>query len=70
MRGFTRLEAANGDRFELFGPDSVEHDQLDTGPVAGFWIGDAEQARRELIEAGVESCTEIERARDGLFRCA
>ena len=65
VKGFTRLLAANGDRFELFGPDSAEHDQLDTGPVAGFWIADAEDARRELIAAGVDSCTEIERAGDG-----
>ncbi len=65
VRGFTRLEAENGDRLELFGPDSEEHDQLDTGPVAGFWIDDAEDARRELIAAGVDSCTEIERGRDG-----
>lgn len=33
--GFTRLAAANGDRLEFFGPDSAEHDHLDTGPVGG-----------------------------------
>lgn len=65
VKGFTRLIAANGDRLELFGPDSVEHDQLDTGPVAGFWIDNAEEARKELVAAGVDSCTEIERGRDG-----
>lgn len=65
VKGFARLEAANGDRLELFGPDSVEHDQLDTGPVAGFWIDDVAEARKELIAAGVSSCTEIERGPDG-----
>ena len=40
VKGFTQLTASNGDRMELFGPDSVEHGQLDTGPVAGFWVDD------------------------------
>ncbi len=65
VRGFTRLAAENGDRLEFFGPDSVEHDQLDTGPVAGLWIDDAEEARRELLEAGVTEVTELEQGRDG-----
>lgn len=63
--GFSRLAAANGDRLELFGPDSVEHDHLDTGPVAGLWIEDAEEARNELLEAGVEGVTDLERGPDG-----
>jgi len=57
--------AANGDRLELFGPDSTEHDQLDTGPVAGFWIDAAAAGHQELIAAGVTAITEIERAPDG-----
>ena len=65
VTGFARLQAENGDRFELFGPDAAEHDQLDTGPVAGLWIDDAEEARNELTAAGVDSCTEIERGPDG-----
>ena len=63
--GFSRLAAANGDRLELFGPDSVEHDHLDTGPVAGLWVEDARVARDEMIEAGVETVTELEKGRDG-----
>ena len=63
--GFSRLAAANGDRLELFGPDSVEHDYLDTGPVAGLWIDDAEDARAELIAAGVETVTHLETGPDG-----
>ena len=63
--GFTRLAAANGDRVELFGPDSREHDQLDTGPVAGFWVEDVEDARDELIAAGVEGVTPLATGQDG-----
>ena len=63
--GFSRLAAANGDRLELFGPDSVEHDYLDTGPVAGLWIDDADDARAELIAAGVETVTHLETGPDG-----
>jgi catechol 2,3-dioxygenase-like lactoylglutathione lyase family enzyme len=63
--GFSRLAAANGDRLELFGPDSVEHDYLDTGPVAGLWIDDADDAREEMIAAGVETVTPLETGPDG-----
>lgn len=63
--GFSRLAAANGDRLELFGPDSIEHDQLDTGPVAGLWVEDVVEARHELQAAGVEEVTELETGRDG-----
>lgn len=65
VSGFTRLAAENGDRLELFGPDSVEHPVLDGGPVAGFWIDDAAEAREELIANGVEHVTELETGRDG-----
>jgi catechol 2,3-dioxygenase-like lactoylglutathione lyase family enzyme len=63
--GFTRLSTANGDRIEIFGPESSEYVQLDTGPVAGFWVDDAHAARRELIAAGVDSCTALEFGADG-----
>lgn len=63
--GFTRLITQNGDRVELFGPDSVEHDQLDTGPVAGFWVDDIEEAHQELRDAGVDNLTDLEHGPDG-----
>ena len=63
--GFSRLVAANGDRLELFGPDSVEHDRLDTGPVAGLWVDDAQEARNEMVEAGVDVVTDLETGPDG-----
>ena len=63
--GFTRLSAENGDLLEIFGPDSREHDQLDTGPVAGFWVEDVVEAHAELATAKVEGLTGIERGPDG-----
>ncbi len=63
--GFTQLIAENGDRLELFGPDSIEHDQLDTGPVAGLWVDDIEAAHRQLQATGIDDITDIDRAPDG-----
>ena len=63
--GFTQLALENGDRVELFGPDSIEHDHLDTGPVAGFWVDDVASAHRELLRAGMNEVSEIERGNDG-----
>ena len=63
--GFTRLSAENGDLLEVFGPDSREHDQLDTGPVAGFWVDDVVAAHAELAAADVNGLTDIERGPDG-----
>jgi catechol 2,3-dioxygenase-like lactoylglutathione lyase family enzyme len=63
--GFARLAAANGDLLEIFGPDSVEHSHLDTGPVAGFWVDDVEGARDELLAAEAEGVTELEKGMDG-----
>lgn len=63
--GFTQLTAENGDRLELFGPDSIEHDHLDTGPVAGFWVDDIESAHDELRASNVADVTDMERGPDG-----
>ena len=63
--GFSRLTADNGDLLEIFGPDSAEHDHLDTGPVAGFWVDDIVGAHTELTDAEVEGVTPIERGPDG-----
>jgi catechol 2,3-dioxygenase-like lactoylglutathione lyase family enzyme len=63
--GFSRLTTDNGDLLEIFGSDSAEHDHLDTGPVAGFWVDDILGAHAELTEAEVEGVTAIERGPDG-----
>jgi catechol 2,3-dioxygenase-like lactoylglutathione lyase family enzyme len=63
--GFTRLVTEDGDLFEIFGPDSIEHDHLDTGPVAGLWVEEIEKAHRELVSAGVDGVTDLEQGPDG-----
>ena len=65
VAGFARLAAANGDRIELFSRDSVEHELLDTGPVAGLWVDDLDAARDELTAAGVEHVTSLQSGPDG-----
>ncbi len=65
VRGFTRLEMEDGDRIEIFGPESAEHDQLDTGPVAGFWVEDIEEAHRDLRQADVPDVSDLELGEDG-----
>lgn len=65
VQGFSRLVAENGDRLELFGPDSNEHDQLDTGPVAGFWVDDAGEAHEELSDRDVPGLSDLQRGPDG-----
>jgi len=63
--GFTRLSADNGDLLEIFGPNSREHDHLDTGPVAGLWVDDVVAAHAELASAGVDGLTDMEHGPDG-----
>lgn len=63
--GFIQLTMENGDRIELFGARSAEHELLDTGPVAGLWVDDLDAARAELIAAGTEHVTDFDHAPDG-----
>lgn len=63
--GFTQLAVENGDRLELFGQNSREHELLDSGPVAGLWVDDIELAHHELSEARVDGLTDLERGPDG-----
>ena len=65
VKGFTQLALENGDRLELFGPESIEHDMLDSGPVAGFWVDDLDAAHDELEAAGVVDITDFDQAPDG-----
>ncbi len=65
VRGFTQLAVENGDRLELFGPNSREHELLDSGPIAGLWVDDIELAHRELTEVGVDGLTDLEQGPDG-----
>lgn len=63
--GFTQLTMENGDRIELFGRGSPEHELLDTGPVAGFWVDDLDGAREELLASGAADVTDFDTAPDG-----
>jgi catechol 2,3-dioxygenase-like lactoylglutathione lyase family enzyme len=63
--GFVRLTTENGDRIELFGPDSAEHDELGTGPVAGFWVDDLDEAHSELLKANTDGVTDFYTGPDG-----
>ncbi len=65
VRGFIQLEAPNGDRVEVFGPDSEEQRHLTTGPVAGFLVDDASEAREEMVRIGVAGVTDLETGPDG-----
>jgi hypothetical protein len=37
----------DGDKVEVFGPSDRVHEPFTTGPVAGFLVEDAEEARAE-----------------------
>jgi predicted enzyme related to lactoylglutathione lyase len=52
--GFASFKLANGDKFEVFGPDDRDHTFFTTGPVVGFGVDDVEAARKELESHGVE----------------
>ena len=52
--GFVSFRLANGDKFEVFGPDDREHQFFATGPVVGFGVDDVDAARKELESSGVE----------------
>jgi catechol 2,3-dioxygenase-like lactoylglutathione lyase family enzyme len=52
--GFASFKLANGDKFEVFGPEESDHDYFTTGPVIGFGVDDVDATRSQLEEAGVE----------------
>lgn len=65
LSNFTRLTTPNGDRIEFFGPGFIEHDHLDTGPVAGFLVDDAQLAHDRLVADGTADVTEVSSSADG-----
>ena len=52
--GFASFKLANGDKFEVFGPEDSDHDFFTTGPVIGFGVEDVDATRSQLEDAGVE----------------
>lgn len=51
---FALLQAADGDRVELFGPASPYQSHFPDGPVAGFLVADYDEAVADLEAAGME----------------
>jgi Glyoxalase/Bleomycin resistance protein/Dioxygenase superfamily len=51
--GFAVLDMPNGDRLEIFGPDS-SYNTFMTHPVAGFLVDNIVAARAELEACGIE----------------
>lgn len=51
---FAKLRLPGGDVVEVFGPSRAGQEQFAAGPVVGFQVEDAGDARGELEAAGVE----------------
>jgi hypothetical protein len=62
--GFAILDMLNGDRFEIFGPDS-SYNTFMTHPVVGFLVDDIVEARAELEAYGTEFIGPIHTEEDG-----
>lgn len=54
--GFAMLQLPSGERdfVEIFAPGVPAGELYDTGPVAGLLVDDVEEARAELVAAGVD----------------
>lgn len=61
---FTVLAVPDGATVEVFGPTSAYNRHL-IHPVAGFLVGDLDQAAGELREAGIEIVLPIQRSDEG-----
>jgi hypothetical protein len=62
--GFAILDMLNGDRLEIFGPDSL-YNTFMTHPVAGFLVDDIVDARTELEAYGIEFIGPVHTEEDG-----
>ncbi len=52
-RDFVVFQLPNKDQVEVFGPSGPNQDFVPDSPVCGFLVDDIEQARDELIQAGI-----------------
>ena len=66
-KDFMAFQLPNGDKFEIFGPTGPDPPQQFAGNkvVAGFLVEDIEQARNELVSAGIELVGPLVRTKDG-----
>lgn len=61
---FAVLDMPNGDKFEIFGPES-SYNRFMTYPVAGFLVDDIGAARAEMEAYGIEFIGPIHTMEDG-----
>ena len=66
-RDLAVFDCANGDQLEIFGPDGPQPAEqfARNDIVAGFRVADIDEARRELLAAGVELVGPLQRLEDG-----
>jgi predicted enzyme related to lactoylglutathione lyase len=63
---FANFELPNGDTIELLGPGDLESNHFTTGPVAGLFVDDIDEARAELEASGtVQFLGDTVKADDG-----
>jgi hypothetical protein len=61
---FVVFQLPNKDQVEVFGPSGPNQDFVPDSPVCGFLVDDIEQARNELIQAGIELVGPLQRMQD------
>jgi predicted enzyme related to lactoylglutathione lyase len=64
-RDFVVFQLPNKDLVEVFGPSGPNQDFVLDSPVCGFLVNDIEQARNELLEAGIELVGPLQRVPNG-----
>lgn len=62
---FAVFQLPNQDLVEIFGPGGPNTDFEPDSPVCGFLVEDIDQARQELLQAGVELLGPLQRMPDG-----
>jgi len=64
-RDFVVFELPSKDQVEVFGPTGPNQYFMLDSPVCGFLVDDIEQARKELIEAGIELVGPLQKMPNG-----
>jgi predicted enzyme related to lactoylglutathione lyase len=64
-RDFVVFQLPNKDQVEVFGPSGPNQHFVPDSPVCGFLVDDIEQARNELIQAGIELIGPLRRVPNG-----
>jgi predicted enzyme related to lactoylglutathione lyase len=64
-RDFVVFQLPNKDQVEVFGSSGPNQHFVPDSPVCGFLVDDIEQARNELIQAGIELIGPLRRVPNG-----